>query len=270
MARIDAPHFSETRRLTDNWSVLPSWLPIPGLGALAVNSHLLKTREPMLIDTGVAMLGDEFLAALRREIDPADLAWIWLSHTDADHIGNLNRVLALAPKAKVITNFLGMAKMQLQGFDTSRVQLFEPGTVLDIGGHRLHPVRPPYYDAPETTGFFDEKDRVLYAVDSFGALLPESAENLEDIAEPALRDGMVSWSSIDAPWLAGIDRNVLGRTLASLDSLDPAYVLSGHLPFVHRNIKTLTRIVAGAYGQGGTMATDPLAITQVAAAMEMA
>ena len=39
---------------------------------------------------------------------PATCAGFWLSHTDADHIGNLVAVLERAPRAQVVTNFLGM------------------------------------------------------------------------------------------------------------------------------------------------------------------
>jgi len=78
---------------------LPSWIPVPELGALPVNSFLLKGDEPMLVDTGTSGTGSEFLDALASQIDPADLRWIWLSHMDADHIGNLERVLTAAPGA---------------------------------------------------------------------------------------------------------------------------------------------------------------------------
>jgi flavorubredoxin len=50
---------------------------------------------------------------------------------DADHLGNLEDVLALAPHAKVVTNFLGMGKMMLRHFDVSRVHLLEPGTTIE-------------------------------------------------------------------------------------------------------------------------------------------
>lgn len=267
MTAIEVPTMLEAHRVTEAWTVLPSWLPVPGLGALPINSFLLKGSDPVLVDTGLGALGDGFIAALEGEIDLEDLRWIWLSHMDADHIGNLNRVLARAPNAKVVTNFLGMGKMNLAGLDISRVHLLEPGAVLEAGGHRLHPVRPPYYDAPETIGFVDERERVFFAADSFGALLPQAVGDIEEIAEEMLRDGLVGWSSIDAPWLAVADEAVLGRTLAALERLDPQFVLSGHLPLARTGISRLTRLVASAYCQGTTSSVDPLAAEHVVAAL---
>jgi flavorubredoxin len=206
MQPVEHPFQDAPQRITGDWTVLPSWLPVPGLGALPVNAFLLRGPEPMLVDTGLAALSDDLSARLAEEIDLEDLRWIWLSHTDADHIGNLDRILALAPNATVVTNFLGAGKMQMMGAGSpERLRLLEPGEVLEVGGRRLHQLRPPYYDAPETMGFFDEVDRVLFAADAFGALVPGAVGRIDDLAEDMLRDGLVSWSSVDAPWLAHMD-----------------------------------------------------------------
>lgn len=254
------------RHAIGDWSVLPAWLPVEGMGGVMVNSFLLRGSEPVLVDTGLGALGDAFMEGLASEVDLGDLRWIWLSHTDPDHTGNLARVLDAAPEARVVTNFLGRGKMQLAGFDVSRVEVLSPGAVFEAGGRRLTPVRPPYYDAPETIGFFDSADRVFFAADAFGALLPEPADEVAGIAEQTLRDGLVGWSTIDAPWLAGIDPARLGGMLAALDRLDPEIVLSGHLPAA-RGISHLIDVVADAYAGGSMGGLDPLAIEQVEAAL---
>jgi len=265
MIPITEPVQLEAQRVTDTWTALPSWLPVPGLGALPINSFLLKGNEPMLVDTGLGALSDAVIERLFAEIDPDDLRWIWLSHTDADHIGNLDRILELAPNATVVTNFLGAGKMGMLGVgDPQRMRLLEPGDVLEIGGRRLHQVKPPYYDAPETMGFFDETDRVFFAADAFGALLPGGYETVDQVPDETLREGLVAWSSVDAPWLAQMDRAALGGMLKLLDRLDPAHVLSGHLPLTS-SLDTLTGIVGNAYGQGRTEAVTPETTAQVEA-----
>ncbi|MFN3545982.1 MAG: MBL fold metallo-hydrolase [Mesorhizobium sp.] len=262
----DIPTMTAARPVTSQWTVLPSWLPVPGMGALPVNSFLFKGPEPVLVDTGLAALGEAFIAALEREIDPEDLRWIWLSHMDADHVGNVRQMMERAPNAKVVTNFLGMGKMNLAGMDVSRVHLLEPGARLELSDRDLVPLRPPYYDAPETIGFFDARDRVLFAADSFGALLPEAVDEIDSVAGDMLRDGLVGWSSIDAPWLTTVDRDTLGRTLRSIERLDPAVVLSGHLPLARGGVRRLTGHVERAYCRGRDTAIDPLAIEHVEAA----
>ena len=91
--------------------VLTSSFPIPGYGVVPINAFVLKGSEPVLVDTGAAVQSAEFMSALRSVIDPADLRWLWLTHTDFDHIGCLPQLLAENPRLKVITTFLGVGIM---------------------------------------------------------------------------------------------------------------------------------------------------------------
>jgi glyoxylase-like metal-dependent hydrolase (beta-lactamase superfamily II) len=265
MSAIESPVLLEPRRITDVWTLFPAWIPVPGIGVLPINSFLLKGPEPVLIDTGLGALGPAFMTALETEVDPQALRWIWLSHMDPDHVGNLDLVLERAPNAQILTNFLGMGKMGLAGRDLSRVHLLEPGRVFEAGEHRLMQIRPPYYDAPETIGFFDTTDGTLFVADSFGALLPDVVTTLDEVSAETLRKGLVAWSSIDAPWLTRVDRTALGGTLAGIEQLEPARLLSGHLPVATSEIPVLTRIVADAYCRGETELADPLSIEHLAA-----
>ncbi len=154
-----------------------------------------------------------------------------MSHTDLDHIGNLEAVMELAPNAKVVLPGLGAAKMGLrEGFDMSRLMPMDHGQRLDLGDRELVLLKPPTYDAPETTGFFDTRTRVLFSVDSFGALLDSPYEELAAVPEAVLRDGMATWSAIDAPWLGMIDRHAFGHLMSDIERLAPSTIISGHLP----------------------------------------
>ena len=53
--------------------VLTSTATVPGFGNLAINAFVLHGAEPVLVDTGAVVESDEFMAALRTVIDPADL-----------------------------------------------------------------------------------------------------------------------------------------------------------------------------------------------------
>ena len=232
---------------------LSSFMPVADLGVLAVNAFVIRAEQPVLVDTGAAALREPFLAALSDAIDPADLRYIFLSHMDADHLGNLDAVLALAPQAKVLTNFLGMAKLMLQERDLSRVTLIEPGSTIDLGDRNLVPLKPPYYDAPETTGFFDTRSGVLFSADAFGALLQAPEAEAAAIDPDALRDGMLTWAAIDAPWLATADAAKFGGLLRNIERLDPTAIVSGHLPVARGVTRRLTRNLEDAL-LGGSFA----------------
>jgi glyoxylase-like metal-dependent hydrolase (beta-lactamase superfamily II) len=227
--------FAPTEVAPDTFS-LNAWMPLPGFGVLAINAFLLKSQQPVLIDTGLGGLRSDFIEKLGELIDPSELRWIWITHADADHVGNLGALLDIAPNARVVTTFLGMGKMGMQGLPVERCYLLNPGESLDVGDRELRAVSPATFDAPETTALFDTSARTLFSADSFGALLGEPAENAGAIAPDALKQGMMGWAQVDAPWLQTVDAQKFARTLAPLRELQPETLLSSHLPPADRGM----------------------------------
>ena len=161
-----------TYKATPDIDVLTSNIAIPGLGLVPVNAFVLHGSEPVLVDTGAVIERDDFMAALRSVIDPADLKWIWLTHTDFDHIGTLHQLLAENPQLRVITTFLGVGIMGLSDpLPMDRVYLVNPGQTITVGDRTLTAIKPPIFDNPSTTGFHDEKSGAFFSSDCFGALL---------------------------------------------------------------------------------------------------
>jgi flavorubredoxin len=215
----------------DDVHMLPSYCPIPGMGMLPMNAFLIRGAEPTLIDTGPGPLAAELVESLSSVIDLEEIRWLWLTHTDPDHIGAVERVLEAAPEARVVTTFLGAGKMALhRPLPEDRVHLINPGESLHIGDRELVAVRPPAFDAPETIAAFDSTSRALYAADCFGTLMSEPAETAEAIDDDALSEGLRTWAEIDMPWLQYASRERLARASAQLAKLQPSVVLSGHLP----------------------------------------
>jgi flavorubredoxin len=211
--------------------VISSSAAIANLGNLAINAFVMHGDEPLLVDTGAVLEVDDFMRALRTVIDPADLRWIWLSHTDYDHIGALHHLLELNPRIQVITTFFAVGIMGLSRtpLPMDRVFLLNPGQRMSVGGRTLAAIKPPVYDNSVTTGFFDETTGALFTADCFGALLPAVPERADDISDAELRQGQTLWVTIDSPWIHKVERASFTRELHQLRGLEPSVVLSGHL-----------------------------------------
>jgi flavorubredoxin len=220
-----------TYRAAPDIDVLTSSFPIPGFGLIPVNAFVLHGSEPLLVDTGTMVERDEFMAALRTVVDPADLRWIWLTHTDFDHIGSLSSLLAENPQLRVITTFLGVGILSLvDPLPLDRVNFVNPGEQITVGDRTLTAFKPPAFDNPSTTGFVDDRSGALFTSDCFGALLQAVPEDAAELSEAELREGQVFWATVDAPWLHKVDRAAFARELDQLRRIDPAMVLSSHLP----------------------------------------
>lgn len=211
--------------------VLTSNFPIPGYGLVPINAFVLKGSEPILVDTGAVVESEEFMTALRSVIDPADLKLIWLTHTDFDHIGSLNQLLAENPRLRVVTTFLGVGIMSLSApLPMDRVHLVNPGEKITVGERTLTAVKPPAFDNPSTTGFYDDKSGGFFSSDCFGALFSEVPQNAADLSEKDLREGQVFWATVDSPWLHKVDSGAFARELDGIRKMQPNIVLSSHLP----------------------------------------
>ncbi len=225
----------EILRLDRGVTVLHDSAPIPGLGVLPINAFLLRSQQPVLVDTGMPASKGAMLSALGELLDPEDLRWIWLTHPDRDHTGALAEMLAIAPQARLITTFLGAGILSLE-YDVApeRMYLLNPGQSLDVGDRLLTAFRPPVYDSPATTGFVDRATGVLFSSDCFGAPVATAelaaATDASAVPQADLVAGQRLWATVDSPWVHEVDRQLFARSMEPLRRLGSDVVLSTHLP----------------------------------------
>jgi flavorubredoxin len=221
----------KTYKATPDIDVITSAFPLPGMGQVAINAFVIKGTEPILVDAGSVVESAEFMRALRSVIDPAELRWIWLTHTDFDHFGSLHLLLAEYPHIRVITSMQSVGLMGLSNpLPMERVTPIGPGQKIDIGNHTLTAVKPPIFDSAATLGFIDENSGVLFSSDCFGALLPEIPESACDISDKNLKEGQVIWATLDSPWVHKVDAAAFESELSLMSDMAPSMILSSHLP----------------------------------------
>ncbi|MEJ2182267.1 MAG: MBL fold metallo-hydrolase [Nitrospirota bacterium] len=258
---MDKPTMFEPYRATPDIDVLPAYFPVPGFGVLPVNSFVLRAAEPVLVDSGMGVLGDAFMEKLSSVIDPGDLKWLWLTHTDQDHVGSLWQVLKRAPKLRVITTYLGMGKMSLyKPLPMDRVLLLNPGQSISVGDRKLTAIKPPTFDAPETTGFYDPKAAALFSADCFGALMKNPVERAADISSGELKEGLSTWATVDSPWLHVADRALLDRALDGVRKMSPKLIVSSHLPPATDMTEELLGLLAAVPGAEPFVGPDQQAL----------
>ncbi len=258
-----------TYKAASDIDVLTTNFPIPGLGQLAINSFVLHGDVPVLVDTGPVVERESFMTALKSVIDPVDLRWIWLSHTDGDHIGVLGQLLAEYPDIKVVTTFLGVGIMSVSDpLPMDRVHLVNPGQSITLGSRTLTAFRPPTFDNPSTTGFLDTSSGLLFPADSFGALLQDIPQSAADLSDGDLREGQVFWATIDSPWMHEVDRAKLARELDAVAKFKPSLILSSHLPAAPgRMIDQFLASLAAVPDAGPFVGPDQTALEQMLAQM---
>jgi flavorubredoxin len=246
--------------------VLPAHFPIPGAGFLPVNAFVIKAREPVLVDTGMGIGGEEFMKALESTMDPQDLRWVWLTHDDADHTGNIQKVLEAAPSARLAANSLAVLRMSTAWpVPMHRVYWLNSGDSIRVGDRKLTAVRPPMFDNPTTIGIYDDKSEAFFSADCFGAIIPSPAQNADDVKEQDLAQGMIGWASADSPWVHIVEPSGFGLALNRIRQMSPKMILSAHLPTTRGRTEQFLDLLAKVPTSPPFVAPNQTALEQILA-----
>ena len=242
---------TEAHLVAPDTFLIPTLAPQPD-GVVAANTLVIRGAEPVIVDTGCSLVRDEWLATVRSVVDPADVRWIFISHDDHDHIGNLETILDLCPQATLVGNWSMTSRLggDLQ-LPLDRMRWLDQGESFDVGDRTLHLVRPPLFDSPATRGLFDPTTGVLWAVDTFGALVQGPVLEAED-ADPELFafsfDAMNTWNT---PWLEWVDTERFAAHVQTTASLPLEAVASAHGPILRGDR------IADAFARTSALAAQP-------------
>jgi flavorubredoxin len=210
----------------------------PAMGAplsVALNSLVIRGAEPVVVDTGPPSDRDRWLTDVTSLVDPADVRWVFVSHDDADHTGNLAEILELCPAATVVSSWALTERMgPFFSAPAGRLRWVDDGGTLDAGDRRLVAIRPPVYDSPTTRGLYDPATGVYWASDAFATPMPSRpVDRVDDLPPPMWAEGMALFHHHAlAPWLPIVDRAAYAAQCERLRSLAPEVVVGAHTPLI--------------------------------------
>jgi len=243
---MQPPSMEEPVRIAEDSWALPAPITIPGAGLLYINAYVIKGEEPILVDTGAPVFRADYLDAAFSLVDPEDVRWIFLTHDDRDHSGNLMPVLERCPNARLITNFVAVGRMGEEwAIPMPRVQIANNGDRIHAGDRELFAIRPPYFDSPATRGLWDSKTGVYYSADAFGAVVPESCTSAQEVPAEAYRGGFNWFNRANHPWHTVADPAKIDAELEVIRRLEPTVIASAHGPAAHGVSQHLCDMLSG-------------------------
>ena len=231
---VPTTHVPPTRIAPDTWMIHSVQ---PALGQplfVYLNSLVILGAEPMIVDTGTIANRDQWLKDVFSLVEPEDVRWIFLSHDDVDHTGNLDEALSACPNAKLVCNW-AMVERHTNCFDfpLDRCRWVMDGEALDIGDRTLQAFRPPVYDSPTTRGLFDPTTGVYWAVDTFATPLPDPQMGVADLDKEFWDFGLALFAlGAVSPWLSMVDETKYGRYVDRVQSLDITTIACCHSPVI--------------------------------------
>lgn len=204
--------------------------------AVAAHSLVVRAQEPVVIDTGTAANRDRWLADVFSLVDPGDVRWVFLSHDDRDHLGNIEPLLATASRAVLVTSALTARRLAgTLDLPPERWRWVDDGDSFPTGDRTFVALTPPLYDAPGTRGLYDTRSGVYWAADCFAVPGVSRAADVDDCAQldpDEWRDGLLAGAPLLSPWCQWVDSARWGAEVDRVESLGVEVIASAHAPLV--------------------------------------
>jgi flavorubredoxin len=199
-----------------------------------LNSMVILGKEPVIVDTGTPANRENWLNDVFSLVEPNDVQWVFLSHDDVDHSGNLDQVMALCPHAKLVCNWAMVERhSNCFNFPLDRCRWIMHEDSFSVGDRTLHAIRPPVFDSPTTRGLFDPSTGVYWAVDTFATPLPDPKLGIADLDPEFWQFGLTMFAfGAVSPWLAMLDADKYGRHVDKAQNLDIKTIAACHTPVI--------------------------------------
>ncbi|MGH8866413.1 MAG: MBL fold metallo-hydrolase [Actinomycetes bacterium] len=211
--------------------LIPWHLPAPPVGYFPMHSLVIRGSEPVLVDTGAPASREAWLEAAWSVVDPEDVRWVFLSHDDRDHAGNLMAVLEACPNATLLTSWFAVGRMfEEWATPLDRCRFVNTGDRVDVGDRTLVAMRPPVFDNPTTRGLMDTSTGVYWGVDTFATNVPEPMYEADALPEGEFLEGQMFGGRLVAPWHTLIDEAKFGAYVNDVQRLGMSVVAGCHTP----------------------------------------
>ena len=199
------------------------------------NSYLIRGEKIALVDTSHEKFRQLYFDSLNGLINPQEIDYLIISHTEPDHSGLVRDLLQLAPNITVVGSKVAIQFLENLVHHPFQRQLVKNGDQLDLGnGHILEFVNAPNLHWPDTIFTYDHGSGILFTCDAFG--MHYCSDDLYDEQLSAIEpDYRFYYECLMAPNARSV--------LAAMKRMEPLgninLVANGHGPVLKYNVTEL-------------------------------
>ncbi|WP_366922932.1 flavodoxin domain-containing protein [Metallumcola ferriviriculae] len=132
------------------------------------NSYLIKDEKVAVVDTVYRPFTESFIENIKEYIDPTNIDYIVVNHTEPDHSGAFPELIKLAPNATVLCTAKGKEGLMEQYHGEYNVQVVKTGDKVSLGSKTLTFVEAPMLHWPDSMFTYVPEDALLLPNDAFG------------------------------------------------------------------------------------------------------
>jgi flavorubredoxin len=201
--------------------------------AVHLNTMVIRGTEPILVDTGVPAFRDRYLEDIFSLVDPQDVRWIFLSHDDIDHYGNVDALMDACPNATLLTSWFQWERLgNMPAIAPHRMRWLAADEQFEANGRTYAAIRPPLYDSPTTRGLLDTATGVYWASDCFATSVPHALADVAELPEDDWVQACIGHAQLLSPWVSIVDRLAYHEEVDRFASLGITKIASCHSPTI--------------------------------------
>jgi len=195
------------------------------------NSYFINATKKTIVETTKEKFWDTYLNKIKTLVNPGEIEYIIVNHTEPDHSGNIGNLLKLAPKATIVGSGNTIRYLKdLLGFDFKNISV-KDGQTLDLGNKTIRFIGAANLHWPDSTYAYLEEDKILFTCDSFGAHYCEEAM-FDDLVKNYDDAFKYYFDVILKPF-----SKFMLKAIEKIRPLDISAICTGHGPILRKNWK---------------------------------
>lgn len=192
------------------------------------NSYLLKGTDGIaLFETVKEKFFDGHLEKIKSLVNPKDINYIIVNHTEPDHAGSVAKLLDYAPNATVIGSNLAIKYLAEIINIPFKSYVVKDGETLSLGNKTIKFLTVPQLHWPDTMYSYIVEDEVLVTCDSFGAHYCDERIFKSAIEEEKEDDYIESYNYYFS-MIMGPFKSFVIKALNKIKDLPLSYICPGH------------------------------------------
>ncbi len=195
------------------------------------NSYLINADKKAIVETVKETFKDEYLHKIQSLINPIEIEYIILNHTEPDHSGALRHLLRIAPQATVVGSGNAIRYLQDMVDVPFKSLIVKDNDTLSLGNKTLKFISAPNLHWPDSMYTYLVEDELLFTCDSFGAHYCN--ENIFDDEVPTYEDAFKYYFDVI---LKPFSKFML-KAIDKIEQLPIKAICTGHGPILRSTWK---------------------------------
>ena len=197
------------------------------------NAYLLSTEKPTVIDTVDMEFGREFVEYLSELIDPNEIQYIVINHTEPDHSGGMAALANRAPNATIVCTEIAVNELkEMYKLHSRNFLVVKDGDTLDIGGKILKFKETPYLHTAETMITYCVDDKILFPCDIFSTHVAVNEVFADEAGFDITDDFIGYYNAIIHP-----HRRYVRTLIHALEDMDVQMIAPSHGFILRENVQ---------------------------------